>query len=111
MTETEMNRQYKQIKAQYPDAILFFRLGDFYETFGQDAIDTARVLGITLTKRNNGGIGDNEFDAVDALVDHVLHRIAAGTADTDNLDHCSLWRIFEHIDFHDISLKRAVPSW
>ncbi len=48
-------RQYFKVKAKYPDAILLFRIGDFYETFGQDAITTAQVLGIVLTRRNNGG--------------------------------------------------------
>jgi DNA mismatch repair protein MutS len=48
-------RQYFKVKAKYPDTILFFRVGDFYETFGEDAVTTAKVLGIILTKRNNGG--------------------------------------------------------
>ncbi|MEM9685705.1 MAG: DNA mismatch repair protein MutS [Bacteroidota bacterium] len=48
-------RQYNQIKAKYPDALLLFRVGDFYETFGEDAIRTAKILGIVLTHRNNGG--------------------------------------------------------
>jgi DNA mismatch repair protein MutS len=48
-------QQYERIKAQYPDAVLLFRVGDFYETFGTDAITASRVLGIVLTKRNNGG--------------------------------------------------------
>lgn len=52
--ETPLMKQYNTIKAKYPDAILLFRVGDFYETFGQDAIKTAQILGITLTKRNNG---------------------------------------------------------
>lgn len=47
--------QYGKIKSKYPDAILLFRVGDFYETFGEDAITTANVLGIVLTNRNNGG--------------------------------------------------------
>lgn len=47
-------QQYNRIKAKYPDALLLFRIGDFYETFSQDAIITARVLGIVLTKRANG---------------------------------------------------------
>ncbi|MDH7515924.1 MAG: DNA mismatch repair protein MutS [Bacteroidota bacterium] len=51
-------RQYRRIKDQYPDAILLFRMGDFYETFEDDAILTARVLGITLTKRSNGAASD-----------------------------------------------------
>ena len=49
-----MMKQYNSIKRKYPDALLLFRVGDFYETFGQDAIRTARILNIVLTKRNNG---------------------------------------------------------
>jgi DNA mismatch repair protein MutS len=53
--ETPLNRQYNQIKSKYPGAMLLFRVGDFYETFGEDAIRASRILGIVLTKRNNGG--------------------------------------------------------
>ena len=52
--ETPLMQQYNSIKAKYPDAVLLFRVGDFYETFGQDAIRTSQILGIVLTKRNNG---------------------------------------------------------
>ena len=52
--ETPLMKQYYSIKAQYPDALLLFRAGDFYETFGDDAEIASRVLGITLTKRANG---------------------------------------------------------
>ena len=48
-------KQYAQIKSKYPDAILLFRVGDFYETFGDDAVKAAQILNIVLTKRNNGG--------------------------------------------------------
>lgn len=48
-------QQYGQMKAQYPDAVLLFRVGDFYETFGSDAVKVAKILGIVLTSRNNGG--------------------------------------------------------
>ncbi|MGB5821436.1 MAG: DNA mismatch repair protein MutS [Saonia sp.] len=48
-------RQYNTIKTKYPDALLLFRVGDFYETFGEDAIKAAKILGIVLTHRNNGG--------------------------------------------------------
>ncbi len=48
-------QQYLRLKGKYRDAILLFRVGDFYETFGEDAIRTAAVTGIVLTKRNNGG--------------------------------------------------------
>ena len=53
-TVTPLMKQYFGIKAKYPDALLLFRVGDFYETFGEDAIKTAKILGIVLTARNNG---------------------------------------------------------
>jgi len=53
---TPLMQQYAELKAKHPDAILLFRVGDFYETFGEDAVKTAHALGIILTKRNNGGI-------------------------------------------------------
>ena len=52
--ETPLMKQYYGIKAKYPDALLLFRVGDFYETFGDDAVKTAEILGIVLTKRRNG---------------------------------------------------------
>ncbi|MEO2128463.1 MAG: DNA mismatch repair protein MutS, partial [Christiangramia sp.] len=47
-------KQYNSIKEKYPDALLLFRVGDFYETFGEDAVKAARILNIVLTNRNNG---------------------------------------------------------
>ncbi len=55
VTVTPLMAQYGQVKAKYPDALLLFRVGDFYETFGEDAVKAAKALGITLTSRNNGG--------------------------------------------------------
>jgi len=52
---TPLMKQYFAIKAKHPDALLLFRIGDFYETFGEDAIKASKVLGIVLTARNNGG--------------------------------------------------------
>ncbi len=52
--ETPLMKQYNTIKAKYPDALLLFRVGDFYETFGADAIKASKILGIVLTKRKNG---------------------------------------------------------
>jgi len=52
---TPLMQQYQGIKTKYPDALLLFRVGDFYETFGQDAVRAAEILNITLTARNNGG--------------------------------------------------------
>src|SRR4029078_7221199 len=51
-------QQYREIKARHQDAILFFRMGDFYEMFYEDAETGARVLGLTLTSRNNGGAAE-----------------------------------------------------
>ena len=51
-------KQYNSIKAKYPDAMLLFRVGDFYETFGKDAVLSSKILGITLTKRSNGSSND-----------------------------------------------------
>ncbi|MDA9803533.1 DNA mismatch repair protein MutS [Flavobacteriaceae bacterium] len=56
--ETPLMKQYNGIKAKHPDALLLFRVGDFYETFGEDAIRSAGILNITLTARNNGGDGE-----------------------------------------------------
>src|SRR3954469_25673466 len=53
-TETPLQKQYNTIKAKYPGALLLFRVGDFYETFGQDAVKAAGILGIVLTRRANG---------------------------------------------------------
>ncbi len=52
--DTPLMRQYASIKAKYPDALLLFRVGDFYETFGEDAVKTSKILGIVLTRRANG---------------------------------------------------------
>ncbi len=54
IVETPLMKQYLSIKRQHPDAILLFRVGDFYETFGEDAIKASEILGITLTRRANG---------------------------------------------------------
>ena len=56
--ETPLMRQYRQVKEKYPDMILLFRMGDFFETFEDDAVTASKVLGITLTKRSNGGASD-----------------------------------------------------
>jgi len=55
---TPLMKQYSRMKAQYPDTVLLFRLGDFYETFEEDARVASRILGITLTRRGNGGASD-----------------------------------------------------
>ncbi len=59
--ETPMMKQYNLFKSKYPDAILLFRVGDFFETFGEDAIKTSKILGIVLTKRANGAAADMDL--------------------------------------------------
>src|ERR1044071_7258052 len=59
--ETPLMKQYNSIKTKYPDAILLFRVGDFYETFGEDAVKASKVLGIVLTKRANGSASHIEL--------------------------------------------------
>lgn len=75
--DTPLMQQHKAIKQKYPDAILLFRVGDFYETFGADAIITSQVLGITLTKRNNGAAsGASELAGFPHhALDTYLHKL------------------------------------
>ncbi len=61
IVETPLMKQYYSVKATHPDAVLLFRVGDFYETFGEDAIRTSEILGITLTKRANGAASSVEL--------------------------------------------------
>lgn len=61
IAETPLMKQYNSIKAKYPNALLLFRVGDFYETFSTDAIKTAKILGIVLTKRANGSASSVEL--------------------------------------------------
>ena len=83
-TETPLMKQYNAFKAKYPDAILLFRVGDFYETFGEDAKRAAATLGITLTKRSNGKASEIELagfphHAVDTCLPKLVragHRVA-----------------------------------
>lgn len=75
--ETPLMKQYYQIKAVHPDAILLFRVGDFYETFGDDAIKASSILGITLTRRANGAASSVElagfpFHAIDAYLPKLI---------------------------------------
>lgn len=58
MSVTPLMAQYAKIKENYPDTILLFRMGDFFETFEEDAKTASKVLGITLTKRANGAAGE-----------------------------------------------------
>lgn len=81
--ETPLMRQYKEIKEQHPGTILLFRVGDFYETFMDDAVLVSKELGITLTKRNNGGdqtpLAGFPFHALDTYLPKLVkkgHKVA-----------------------------------
>jgi DNA mismatch repair protein MutS len=74
--DTPLMQQHRAIKQKYPDAILLFRVGDFYETFGEDAIRASTVLGITLTKRNNGAASSLELAGFPHhALDTYLHKL------------------------------------
>src|SRR5207302_8301069 len=74
--DTPMMQQHRAIKAKYPDAVLLFRVGDFYETFGGDAIIASQVLGITLTKRNNGAAVSTDLAGFPYhALDTYLHKL------------------------------------
>jgi DNA mismatch repair protein MutS len=74
--DTPLMQQHRAIKQKYPDAILLFRVGDFYETFGEDAIHTSRILGITLTKRNNASASSSELAGFPHhALDTYLHKL------------------------------------
>jgi DNA mismatch repair protein MutS len=74
--ETPLMQQHKAIKQRYPDAVLLFRVGDFYETFGGDAVIASGVLGITLTKRNNGAADSAELAGFPHhSLDTYLHKL------------------------------------
>jgi DNA mismatch repair protein MutS len=82
-TETPLMGQYNDIKKQYPDTILLFRVGDFYETFGQDAVTAAGILGIVLTSRNNGSsqteLAGFPYHSLDVYLPKLVragHRVA-----------------------------------
>jgi DNA mismatch repair protein MutS len=75
-TDTPLMQQHRAIKQKYPDAVLLFRVGDFYETFGEDAIIASQVLGITLTKRNNGAASSSELAGFPHhALDTYLHKL------------------------------------
>jgi DNA mismatch repair protein MutS len=75
-SDTPMMQQHRAIKQKYPDAILLFRVGDFYETFGPDAVLASQILGITLTKRNNGAAASADLAGFPHhALDTYLHKL------------------------------------
>ena len=80
VVETPLMAQFKEIKGEHPDALVLFRVGDFYETFGKDAVDASEILGITLTRRMNGNADTIELAGFPhhALDNYLPKLIAAG---------------------------------
>ncbi len=78
--DTPLMQQYREIKARYPHTILFFRMGDFYEMFEDDARLGARELGLTLTSRNNGGAAEVPLAGVPvkAATEYLRRLVAKG---------------------------------
>ena len=70
--ETPMMRQFNEMKRQHPDAILLFRVGDFYETYSSDAVKASEILGITLTRRSNGGNSQSSSTEMAGFPHHAL---------------------------------------
>ena len=71
-TLTPMMKQFHDLKAKHPDALLLFRCGDFYETYGQDAVTASQVLGITLTRRSNGKSATSKATEMAGFPFHAL---------------------------------------
>ncbi len=92
--ETPLMKQYNSFKSKYPDAVLLFRVGDFYETFGSDAIKASKILGIVLTKRKNGAAATIELAGFPhhALDTYLPKLVRAGerVALCDQLEDSSL---------------------
>lgn len=104
--ETPLMKQYYQVKGKHPDAILLFRVGDFYETFGEDAIRTAEILGITLTRRANGSASFVElagfpYHALDTYLPKLV-RAGQRVAICEQLEDPKLTKKI---------VKRRIRSW
>ena len=78
--DTPLMRQYYAFKAKYPEAMLLFRVGDFYETYGEDAVKASEILGIVLTRRSNGAAAGVEMAGVPhhALDTYLPKLVRAG---------------------------------
>ena len=71
-TETPLMKQYYEVKRKHPDAILLFRVGDFYETFGDDAVTASKILGITLTQRAGAPLAGVPYHAIDTYLPRLV---------------------------------------
>jgi DNA mismatch repair ATPase MutS len=79
--DTPLMQQWRDAKSRHPDALIFFRVGDFYEMFCEDAEEGARLLGLTLTSRNNGGAAQVPLAGVPVRAkDEYLQRLVRSAA-------------------------------
>src|SRR3989338_10682536 len=91
---TPMMAQYNEIKRRYPDAYLFFRLGDFYELFGEEAKEVSRLLNLTLTARNGTAMCGVPFHAASGYINR-LNRLGKKVAICEQISDPSLPGIVE----------------
>jgi len=87
--DTPLMRQYHNFKQKYPDAILLFRVGDFYETFGEDAVRTAKILGITLTRRAGTELAGVPYHAIETYLPRLV-RAGVRVAICEQLEDAKL---------------------
>ncbi|MBQ1874192.1 MAG: DNA mismatch repair protein MutS [Paludibacteraceae bacterium] len=123
--ETPMMKQFREIKEQYPDALLLFRCGDFYETYAEDAVRASKILAITLTHRNNGGQQSMEmagfpFHALDTYLPKLV-RAGLRVAICDQLEDPKLTKklvkrgvtelVTPGVSYSDTTLTQKENNW
>ena len=122
---TPMMKQFRDIKTQYPDAMLLFRCGDFYETYAEDAVKASKILAITLTHRNNGGQQSTEmagfpFHALDTYLPKLV-RAGLRVAICDQLEDPKMTKklvkrgvtelVTPGISYSDTTLTQKENNW
>lgn len=115
VTDTPLIAQFKEIKGEHPDALVLFRIGDFYETFGKDAVEASEVLGITLTRRLNGKADTIELAGFPqhALDAYLPKLIAAGKTVAlceESNDNIHKMKVAEIVTPQDKAQKKVEPE-
>ena len=128
INDTPMMKQFRDIKAQYPDAMLLFRCGDFYETYAEDAVRASKMLNITLTHRSNGGTGKGSsvemagfpFHALDTYLPKLV-RAGVRVAICDQLEDPKLTKklvkrgvtelVTPGVSYSDTTLQQKENTW
>ena len=115
VTDTPLIAQFKEIKGEHPDALVLFRIGDFYETFGKDAVEVSEVLGITLTRRLNGKADTIELAGFPqhALDAYLPKLIAAGKTVAlceESNDNIHKMTVAEIVTPQDKAQKKVEPK-